>query len=382
MTMKKFFRTIHLYLGLASGIVIAIVCFTGAMLTFEKELQMFFYPERYTVVPGTARVPVEQMVETLGKKVPKADVTSVKVHDAADRSVEITYGKGKGKATQAFMNPYTGELIALQSQRNSFFYTMFSLHRWLLMDDVGKRIVGVSTLMFLVILITGIVLWWPKTWRIVSHRLKIKFDGGWKRLNHDLHIVTGFYTAIFLFAFAFTGLAWSFEWFSDGIAWVTGSPAKAPKPPHSIAREGAADVSLDHALAVARSAMPQGATYAINRPREADEQIFLDRHTAEVLAVRPYATQSAGQQVRSVFYAIHVGSIAGIPGRIIALLSCIAGFTFPITGVILWINRLRKKKTRAVAEPKGNGRMDPVPMETPSLDIASRRRVSDSVDAE
>jgi len=94
---------------------------------------------------------------------------------------------------------------------------MLSLHRWLLGGDTGKLIVGICTLLFLFILITGIILWWPKTKNILLHRLKIKSNGGWKRLNHDLHIVLGFYCAIFLFLFAFTGLAGSFSWFNKGI---------------------------------------------------------------------------------------------------------------------------------------------------------------------
>jgi uncharacterized iron-regulated membrane protein len=50
-----------------------------------------------------------------------------------------------------------------------------------------------------------------KTKAIFKQRLNIKFAAGWKRINHDLHIVLGFYTAIFLFIFAFTALAWVFS---------------------------------------------------------------------------------------------------------------------------------------------------------------------------
>jgi uncharacterized iron-regulated membrane protein len=79
-----------------------------------------------------------------------------------------------------------------------------SLHRWLLggSDSIGKTITGISTLIFLFILITGIILWWPKTKNILLRQLKIKQSAGWKRFNHDLHIVLGFYSAIFLFIFA------------------------------------------------------------------------------------------------------------------------------------------------------------------------------------
>jgi uncharacterized iron-regulated membrane protein len=44
--MKKWFRRIHLYLGLSSGLVIMVSCLTGAMLVFEEEMQHAFHRER------------------------------------------------------------------------------------------------------------------------------------------------------------------------------------------------------------------------------------------------------------------------------------------------------------------------------------------------
>ncbi|WP_066831959.1 PepSY domain-containing protein [Rufibacter ruber] len=89
--MKVFFRNIHLYLSLAAGLVIAIVCFTGAVLVFEKELKMAFNSHQYTVEVGTQRVPLEQLVANLQKEIPKAQVTSVKVYSDPTRSVELNY---------------------------------------------------------------------------------------------------------------------------------------------------------------------------------------------------------------------------------------------------------------------------------------------------
>jgi uncharacterized iron-regulated membrane protein len=341
------------------------------------------------------------MITALQAKEPAASVSSVKVYSNPERTVELSYKNeeaskeaeektakeatnaaqpskegdkkggpekkkegGPGGNSQAFMNPYTGQVAALQSQRSPFFFTAFSLHRWLLAGDTGKLIVGVSTSMFLFILITGIVLWWPQNRKILKQRLSLKWNAGWKRINHDWHIVIGFYTAIFLFAFAFTGLAWSFKWFNDGIYWITGSENKRPEPPKSTVLEGTAALSFDQAYTMARKQMPDAEYYTISRPQEADasvtvtvmpadaiheratHQLFYDKYTGEQLGQLLYQERSLGQRVRTTFYPVHVGSIGGLPGRIIAFISCLAGFTFPITGVILWINRLRKNKKK------------------------------------
>ncbi|NDK57211.1 PepSY-associated TM helix domain-containing protein [Pontibacter fetidus] len=383
--MKNFFRNIHLYLSLACGLVIAVVCFTGAALVFEKELQQTIYPERYKVEAGQNRVPLEQLVAELKRNVPGAKVNSVKVYADPTRSVELSYSlgedkpkteakkeeggkgkgeKGKGGGSQAFMNPYTGKLISLYTHRNSFFFTMFALHRWLLVDDPGKLIVGISTSMFLFIILTGIVLWWPKKMKALKQRLTLKLNGGWKRINHDLHIVVGFYTAIFLFVFAFTGLAWSFEWFNDAIYTVTGTENKRPEPPLSTVQPNADPITFDKAYAVAQAELPNGEFYTLGTAKDSAEaititampkdaaherasnQIYLDQYSGVKIGQNFFAERNLGQRVRATFYPVHVGSIAGLPGRIIAFISCLAGFTFPITGIILWINRLNKNKKK------------------------------------
>jgi uncharacterized iron-regulated membrane protein len=365
------------------------------------------------VAAGGERVPLGQAVAAVAQKEAGARVSAVKIYTDPARTVEISYRKedgqtkegrgeagekgaenregrrgpeagagksagepggkggpprggegGKGGGSQAYVNPYTGQVVAWQSQRSPFFFTMFSLHRWLLAGDPGKLIVGVSTSVFLFILLTGIVLWWPQNKKILRQRLRLKLDGGWKRLNHDLHIVVGFYAAIFLFAFAFTGLAWSFQWFNDGIYWVTGTENVRPEPPLSTPRDGAAAVTLDQVFAAARRESPGAEFYNIQPPKDsagafsvvlmphgaaherASDQLFFDQYTGALIGKTLFTEKNLGQRVRATFYPVHVGSIAGLPGRIVAFLACVAGVTFPVTGVILWLNRLKKNARR------------------------------------
>lgn len=403
--MKKFFRSIHLYLSLAAGLVILVICLTGAILVFEKEWQGALYPERYYVDELDISYSIDESISRFESAMKGTTVNSVKIYGDPTRSWEFTYSEkkdkvrkekernegndkgtgkkeemkkpeaGKGPARlQAFVNPHTGDLISLYNHRNSFFFTVFSLHRWLLAGDTGKLITGISTSIFLFIIITGIVLWWPKTRAKLKQHLTIKW-AGWKRINHDLHIVIGFYSAIFLFAFAFTGLAWSFEWFNNGIYWITGTENKRPDPPKSEPGADTIAISFDEAYTYIASQVPHAKYYTLNKPKEADasfaitvlpqdaihenasDQYFLDQYTGKPLGTAHYRDRNLGQRVRSTFYPIHVGSIGGLTGRIIAFLACVAGVTFPITGVIMWINRLKKKdKKKAKKEMKGRGR--------------------------
>lgn len=100
---------------------------------------------------------------------------------------------------------------------------MFRMHRWLL-DSMkqdggiflGKMIVGTSTLMFVFVLISGVVVWWPRTRKALKNSLKIVANKGWRRFWYDLHVAGGMYALVFLLAMALTGLTWSFQWYRTG----------------------------------------------------------------------------------------------------------------------------------------------------------------------
>lgn len=382
--MKVFFRRIHLYLGLAAGLVILSCCLTGAILVFEKDLQMAFNKNRYFVEVGTNKLSIDQLAKNVQKNFPGAKINAVKIYEDVKRSAEINVSfhpkknnkkEGEGELKKSappqrqpaytiFVNPYTGAVLGKYSYRETWFYTVFALHRWLLGSEgsIGKLITGVSTLVFLFILITGIILWWPKTKRILKQRLKIKWNAGWKRINHDMHLVFGFYSAIFLFIFAFTALAWSFEWFNNGIYKVTNSPLKASAPPKSNYVAGAKQISFDKALATAKTVYTGAEYYNIATPKDSAEAInvtalkmkpaheaatdavYIDQYSGKVLSKMEFGDRSLGAKTRSFFKPIHTGSIWGMPSKVIAFIVCLLGVTFPITGVIMWINRTNKKK--------------------------------------
>lgn len=434
--MKTLFRNIHLYLSLVSGLVIAVVCFTGGVLVFEKELEQAWHPERYYVAPAaTPRLSLSQLTDAVRAYKPEGKIAGIKTYADPTRTVEISLAgapgaeqkgeaglgagrpkkagaatpggetrgekSGEGKASKeagkggkgggeggrgpvVFVNPYTAAVTGELNYRETFFFTIMALHRGMVGGAIGKLVVGVSTLMFLVILGTGLVLWWPASRKAVQQRLQVKWSGGWKRLNHDLHIVLGFYSALLLFVFAFTGLAWSFEWFNKGIYAVTNSPMERPEPPASVLPAGtvaaatpetvpAADVSAasvapalsaDAALARARTLAPAAVYYSLQLPKDAagsirvatlrpgavyenaTDEVYLDQYSGGVLKSQTYEQRNLGQRVRGMFKPVHTGSIFGWPSKIVSFVVCLLGVTFPITGTIMWLNRLRKERRK------------------------------------
>jgi uncharacterized iron-regulated membrane protein len=365
-----------LYLSLAAGLVILTACLTGAILVFEKDLQMSFNKERCFVEAEKSRLSIEQLTQFVKDSFPNAKINGVKIYEDASRSEEMNASFSSKKEVKGerqggytiFINPYNGKILEKYSYRETFFYKVFALHRWLLGGEksAGKYIVGVSTFIFLFIITTGIILWWPKTKKILQQRIKIKSNAGWKRLNHDLHIVFGFYSAIFLFIIAFTGLAWSFEWFNNGIYKVTNSPLKNPPPPKSVYVVSAKRISFDEALNTAKTVHGHAVFYTVAMPKDsletvnvtalnkdavhesATDAVYIDQYSGKVLGKFAFEERSLGAKVRSAFKPVHTGSIWGTPTKIIAFIACLFGVSFPITGTIMWMNRTRKKKNALI----------------------------------
>jgi uncharacterized iron-regulated membrane protein len=82
----------------------------------------------------------------------------------------------------------------------------------------------------------------------------------------------------------------------------------------------------------------------------ATDVLYLDQYSGEVVGQYLYSDRNTGAKVRATFRPVHVGSIWGLPSKIIALLVCLLGTSFPVTGVILWLNRTRKKKRKLERE--------------------------------
>jgi len=433
--MKVFFRRIHLYLALAAGLVFFIQCLTGTVLVFEEEITHALRPERYTVaVPaGQARLPLAQLASQFSQAQPKDKLLGFKVYADPARTVELTYrdskarpggprgemgreqrgegaregrggeadggqrsggrqGKGSGetrgnregqggpgkgrpeRGSTAYLNPYTGEITALQAEKQlPVFKLAEDLHRRLLAGEVGKALTGIAAIFILIITATGIVLWWPKTRAMLTGRLRIKWGASGKRLTHDLHVVLGFYTSLFLFGLALTGIIMSFRWATEGLFWLTNSKptvgllalkSAAPSSPHAVAYDAALRTGqvTYSAAEYWRVGVPKdsAAAIAVSAPSTLPlrhlglDTLFVDRTTGAALGQHLYARQTAGAQLRRLAKPLHTGEIGGLWTKILALIITLCSLTFPITGVLMWLNRTRKKPKRnaaSVAQP-------------------------------
>ncbi|MCD8186857.1 MAG: PepSY domain-containing protein [Rikenellaceae bacterium] len=226
--MKKIFKKIHLWLSVPFGLIISIICFTGAMLVFEQEFMQLCYRDRYYVKEVAERpLPIDRLVAQVSATLPDSvTISSVNISPNPKKAYQM--GLSQPRRASVYVDQYTGE-VKWQYQRAAFFTTMFRAHRWLLDSMkpdggvfVGKLMVGISTLVFVFVLITGLIIWIPKSRKALKNRLKISVNKGLKRFWYDLHVAGGIYALILLLIMALTGLTWSFSWYRAGFYKVFG----------------------------------------------------------------------------------------------------------------------------------------------------------------
>ncbi len=359
--MKKTIHQIHLWLSIPFGLCITLICFSGAMLVFEKEVMEWSHPSLYRVEPiGQPPLPLDELCIKASDALPDSvQVTGITVFPEPDRAYQVNLSKPR-KASM-YINPYTGEVTG-RYERSPFFSTMFRMHRWMLgsarSEDggmgLGKLIVGTSTLMFVIVLLSGIVIWWPRNRKALKHRLRIKFSKGWRRFWYDLHVAGGMYALVFLLAMALTGLTWSFQWYrngfytvfgvetSQGSGQVGGHQQKSPK-----------GQTFDHWQQVYEQLVLKNPDFKqitlgkgtasvsfrrLGNQRASDKYTFNPR-TGEITDVALYQDTPDSAKIRGWIYSVHVGSWGGLITRILAFLAVLLGASLPLTGYYLWIKR-------------------------------------------
>lgn len=366
---RKFINDVHLWLGLASGIILFIVCLTGTVLVYENEIKKFFAEDFIVEVNGE-----KQSVSSLIEELQISNgvfVTGVTIPNNENEgySFLVKDDLKERRGSKILVNPYNKAIQkGGKTTADGFMLTMFKLHRWLLLDtNIGRPIVGVATIIFLVLAISGIVLWFPKRvkWKTVKQGFKIKTKASWKRVNHDLHNTLGFYACIFLLIMAITGLCWSFESYREGLGYVMGTKIfDRSNPQFQLENKAEAPViSYDNAIALANETLnyPGDLSVTFPNPKEnyysfrkynannwspvTSDKLFLDT-TGHVLKVELFDDKPFNEKLAAVIKPLHTGDIFGAFSKIIYFLACLIATSLPVTGTIIWLNKLKKKRKR------------------------------------
>lgn len=390
-----------MWLSVPFGLIITLVCFSGAMLVFENEVNEWFRRDLYYVeTVKESPLPMDKLLEKVATTLPDSvSVTGVSISSDPGRAYQVSLSKPR--RASLYVDQYTGEVKG-KSERSGFFMFMFRMHRWLL-DSMnpgnegifwGKMIVGVSTLLLVFVLISGIVIWWPRTRKALKNSLKITATKGWRRFWYDLHVAGGMYALIFLLAMALTGLTWSFPWYRTAFYKVFGvevqqraaqgheQKSDAQKRNTKLAAHREKKREGNEVRKGERSRRPENNhsdMYSVTSPfvywqeiydklrrqnpeykqisissgtasvsfnrfgnQRASDRYSFNTDNGEFTETSLYQHQDKSGKIRGWIYSVHVGNWGGMFTRILTFIAALLGSALPLTGYYLWIKRLIK----------------------------------------
>jgi uncharacterized iron-regulated membrane protein len=375
--MKKF-RTVlfwmHLVAGLTAGVIIFVMCVTGALLSFER--QIIEYSERdarFVDVPaGASRLAPQQIIEKLREVRPDTKPSAMSISGEPGAAWLFNLGR----EGQVYLDPYTGAVTG--EGNKSVRGAMTELRNWhryvALSGDgrpVGKAITGAANLLFLFLAISGIYIWWPRQLRWSAIKPVIWFKGGLtgKPRNFNWHNTIGFWTSLFLIVFTLTATVISYQWASNLLYTLTGNEVPPQQqgnntPPADKPYEFPADVNA--AWTAADTQSPAWRSISLRLPVEKDSAVFtidegiywnifgrstltVNASTGAVLKWEPYGEQNSARQLRSWFRFTHTGETGGIVGQIIGFIACVGGAFLVWTGFSLALRRFRGWRTAKTA---------------------------------
>jgi uncharacterized iron-regulated membrane protein len=366
MGFKKQIRFIHKWLGLTSGLIVFIVSITGCIFCFHDEIKDITRKEWRLVEPQNKPFVLPSVLQQKAKEILPHNKSSMVSFYGKNRSA-IVYTYSDTENLYLYFNPYTGEYLKTENPETDFFIIVEHIHLYLLLPDyIGKHIIGGATIIFIFLLITGIIQWWPKRKSDIKRSFSVKWSAKWRRVNYDWHQTSGLYISIIIAIIAITGLTFTYEWVGDGIYKtfnLGGNKALETKVP--VIDTTKFDINtfaaIDRAFVQTMKQKPESEMFYVTIPQQKGDIIntgayphslrydnqsnyYFHPYDGELIQSDPFEKKSLGLQVVEMNYGIHTGQILDLPGKIIAFIASLIAAALPVSGFIIWYGRNKKSK--------------------------------------
>jgi uncharacterized iron-regulated membrane protein len=379
----------HFYAGVVVLPFLLVLAATGLIMLYGNAFETAF-GKAYPVAPGGARQSIVAQADQARAAIP-GGTTRLFVHPANDTHASVFLVNADGKDHVVSVDPHDGRVLGIVVKDDTWFYWASRLHGTLMMGDLGDRLQEIAAGLGIVLVLSGLYLWWPRSGRDWVQALVPSFRARGRVLWRRLHMTLGFYFSVLLLFFLLSGLAWTGVWGTRIMqAWSTLPAAKFDNVPlsdktHAGMNHGAmkevpwaleqtpmpasgslvgrlgipmhAAVDLDSVAAYAREVgfaeqfrinLPNGpdGVYTVSadsmdgdtRDPFGDRTLHIDRYSGKVLADIRFADYSIGGKAMAAGVAFHQGNL-GPWNTILNATYCLFVIFMCISGAVLWWKR-------------------------------------------
>ena len=372
----------HFYAGLLILPFMVWLALTGGIYLFKDEINDLLYSEYKTVTPnGAATLPPSEIVARAGEALGASAIAYIPPA-APDRSAQVRVETAEGEKRVVYVDPASGAVLGDQADGkfagSPLMLLVRKLHSLNYFGEYPSRIIEAVGGFALVLVVTGLYLWWPRGRKggVVTLRGTANRRIFWR----DLHAVTGAFAGVLVFFLAISGLPWSGFWgsnvneYANQAGWgypsgywenipVSTVPSKEAmtetswslenQPMPASTPNGAARISLDKAVAIfTEKGIAPG--YVVDIPGDetgvftasvypdkiAGERIIhLDQYSGEVLFDAGFADLGAAGKAIEWGVSVHMGQEFGLINQLLMLATCLAIILMSVSAVVMWWKR-------------------------------------------
>jgi uncharacterized iron-regulated membrane protein len=351
--LRRYLFRVHLWTAVSSGLFFVVLAVTGSLLGFQEKIDRALHLRLYEVTPGPQYLKMSQILSSIKKAFPTDDIVAVTMPVSRRDAWQVALPSGI-----AYIDPYTGRVLGLRQRGTAFVGVISQIHVSLACGRVGRTAVRWIDFAALVLLLSGIQLWWPM--RRIGIRPK-PLQGGQRlaarRFWVDVHNSAGALSFIMLMVLVATGAVLSCE---GSVVWLLNQVSQPNTPSAVVMVQPPEDkpyISVDQALSAGTATLPRsiptriqmpayGGTYRIEMTSVArfgsnlTDVLTLDPYSGRILADDSSRNASLAERVLTTTAALHTGSVLGNPGRaMMALASLLVALQAWSGAIMLWKRR-------------------------------------------
>ena len=376
---NKILFNVHLILSIVFSIPLLVMGITGAILSYQHELEVLINAGSKKVEKTGEMQSVEKILQSFSEQTGVKQPVRLVVPKSDDEAFVVYANRNDAY----LVDPYTAQIIG-KDRGTGFVLTVMALHRNLGLAlsgnktaaEVGKQIVGASAVAMILLVISGVWLHFPRLRRKFIEAIKPNFKLKKYALFYNLHTSLGSLSAVIYLLICLTGLNWSYGWYNDAVMKLFVSSQNLPQ-----ASAPKAAASKDHAAASAKEEGKKPATYKFSDAQRAYEifrssgieykEFTLMLAAADKMSIRYYepdapatarpkdasvdlkADKIAKQKqtegitasdIKNANYQLHTGYFFGLAGKILWSLVSLCMALFIFSGFYMTAKRAFKSK--------------------------------------
>lgn len=346
----------HVIAGVLSLPFMFLLTVTGGVYLFKDDINNIFYDEvKFVKAQQVQHLSYDTQVNAV-REYTTLPIAKLVIPNKADEATQFQMKARGHAANSVYVNPYTGVVTGQINQKATLMYKIRKLHGQLLLGKPGEYIVELVASWFVVLLITGLVIWFPFKKVTLGGFFTIRMNHSKRLMWRDFHAVFSFWISLILIIIIAGGMPWT-QMFGDQLKWVqkqtgTGYPAQWRNAGELNSSPLTSKLSIDQLVHIALEQQlagkvtiktPQkdtGVFTISNRSLWLSEQkvMHFDQYSGELLKELTWDDVGILMDIRQVFMKLHQGQYGAI-NLWVLVITCLLFFTASVGGFVSYLMR-------------------------------------------